>query len=112
MSRIDAAIQSRLAAKQKVLIPYLVAGDPDLDASLRLMHALVAAGADIIELGVPFSDPAVQRAMLWIDSNQRVSGRWWTESLNSDKYHLITYSGTCLVLLSLSKYRALARPEP
>ena len=58
MSRLDAVIQERLAANQKALIPYLVAGDPDLDTSLRLMHALVAAGADIIELGVPFSDPS------------------------------------------------------
>jgi tryptophan synthase alpha chain len=58
MSRIDSIIEERLAAKQKVLIPYLVAGDPNIDTSLRLMHALVAAGADIIELGVPFSDPS------------------------------------------------------
>jgi len=58
MSRIDTIVQERLAANQKVLIPYLVAGDPDLATSLRLMHALVDAGADIIELGVPFSDPS------------------------------------------------------
>ncbi|MBT8147560.1 MAG: tryptophan synthase subunit alpha [Gammaproteobacteria bacterium] len=58
MSRIETVIQTKLAAGRKVLIPYLVAGDPDLDVSLRLMHALVAAGADIIELGVPFSDPS------------------------------------------------------
>jgi tryptophan synthase alpha chain len=58
MSRIDSIIKERLAAEQKVLIPYLVAGDPDIETSLRLMRALVAAGADIIELGVPFSDPS------------------------------------------------------
>jgi len=58
MSRIDTIVQAKLEADQKVLVPYVVAGDPDLDTSLRLMHALVAAGADIIELGVPFSDPS------------------------------------------------------
>ncbi len=58
MSRISHCIQTRREAGLKVVIPYLVAGDPDLSTSLRLMHALVTAGADIIELGVPFSDPS------------------------------------------------------
>lgn len=58
MSRITSTIKNRLGQGSKLLIPYLVAGDPNLALSLRLMDALVAAGADIIELGVPFSDPA------------------------------------------------------
>ena len=41
-----------------MLIPYLVAGDPDLPTTLALMQELVQQGADIIELGIPFSDPA------------------------------------------------------
>ncbi|HLU00889.1 MAG TPA: tryptophan synthase subunit alpha [Burkholderiaceae bacterium] len=49
------------------LVPYITAGDPSLDATPALMHALVRAGADIIELGIPFSDPmadgpVIQRA--------------------------------------------------
>ncbi len=44
-------------ANRKLLVPYITAGDPDLDTTLALMHTLVKAGADIIELGVPFSDP-------------------------------------------------------
>jgi len=44
-------------ATRKLLIPFITAGDPDLDTSLALMHTLVEAGADVIELGVPFSDP-------------------------------------------------------
>ena len=43
---------------RKLLIPFLVCGDPDTDTTLRLMHQLVQEGADIIELGFPFSDPA------------------------------------------------------
>ena len=58
MSRISEV--SAVAAQQgrKLLIPYLVAGDPDLPTTLKLLHKLVADGADMIELGVPFSDPS------------------------------------------------------
>ena len=56
MSRISQTIAALRSAKRKVLVPYLVAGDPDKGVTLALMHALVDAGADIIELGVPFSD--------------------------------------------------------
>lgn len=55
MSRIAAAFSS--LAGQKALIPYITAGDPHPDITVDLMHGLVEAGADIIELGVPFSDP-------------------------------------------------------
>jgi tryptophan synthase alpha chain len=53
MSRIQAALKPG----RKALIPYLCAGDPFPDATADIMLAMVAAGADIIELGVPFSDP-------------------------------------------------------
>lgn len=57
MSRI-AATFARLATEQrKALIPYVTAGDPEPATTVPLMHAMVAAGADIIELGFPFSDP-------------------------------------------------------
>lgn len=42
---------------RKLLVPYITAGDPDLDTTLALMHTLVKAGSDVIELGIPFSDP-------------------------------------------------------
>ena len=67
MSRIPSAF-SRLAAEgRKALIPFITAGDPDPALALPLMRALVRGGADIIELGVPFSDPmadgpTIQRA--------------------------------------------------
>ncbi|MFM7256416.1 MAG: tryptophan synthase subunit alpha [Betaproteobacteria bacterium] len=66
-SRIDACFASLKARSRKGLIPYIAAGDPSAALSVPLMHALVAAGADVIELGVPFSDPmadgpAIQRA--------------------------------------------------
>jgi tryptophan synthase alpha chain len=57
MSRITAALAALRAQKRKALIPFVTAGDPDLETTASLMHGLAAAGADVIELGVPFSDP-------------------------------------------------------
>ncbi len=57
MSRIQARFESLRDAKRKALIPYITAGDPMPALTVPLMRALVEAGADILELGVPFSDP-------------------------------------------------------
>ena len=57
MSRIKTAFATLEAKGKKALIPYITAGDPQKEATVPMMHALVDAGADIIELGVPFSDP-------------------------------------------------------
>jgi tryptophan synthase alpha chain len=57
MSRIQATFETLKAARRKALIPYITAGDPYVDATVEIMLAMAAAGADVIELGVPFSDP-------------------------------------------------------
>ncbi len=65
MSRITTAFQKLNG--RKALIPYITAGDPNLETTLETMHEMAANGADIIELGIPFSDPmadgpVIQRA--------------------------------------------------
>jgi tryptophan synthase alpha chain len=74
MSRLKKTIDARLAAGGKLLIPYIVAGDPDCAISLRLMHEMVAQGADIIELGVPFSDPSSDGAVIQQGSERALAG--------------------------------------
>jgi tryptophan synthase alpha chain len=58
MSRIDATLSALKAQGRKALIPFVTAGYPFADVTPELMHGMVAGGADIIELGVPFSDPS------------------------------------------------------
>ncbi len=67
MSRIKSTFDRLTGEGRKALIPFITAGDPDVALTLPLMHTLVEAGADVIELGVPFSDPmadgpTIQRA--------------------------------------------------
>ncbi len=57
MSRIAARFERLKQEGRKALIPFFTAGDPDRASCVPIMHALVAGGADVIELGVPFSDP-------------------------------------------------------
>ncbi len=57
MKRIESTLATLKAAGRKALIPYITGGDPHPSHTVGLMQALVAGGADIIELGVPFSDP-------------------------------------------------------
>jgi tryptophan synthase alpha chain len=57
MSRIEATFAALRRDGRKALIPYITAGDPYIDATVEIMLAMADAGADVIELGVPFSDP-------------------------------------------------------
>lgn len=82
-------------------------GEPDFDHPASDGHMTGTALVALREAGVPASDPRVQKAVNWLLKNQRVSGRWWTRSLNTDARHFITYSGTAFPLLALSLCDAL-----
>ncbi|MEM9017848.1 MAG: tryptophan synthase subunit alpha, partial [Verrucomicrobiota bacterium] len=56
-NRIDIRFRDLKSEGKAAFVAYICAGDPDMDKSLEIMHALDRAGADIIELGIPFSDP-------------------------------------------------------
>ncbi len=67
MSRIESRLSALGNAGRKALIPFITAGDPEPQVTVPLLHELVAAGADLLEIGVPFSDPmadgpVIQRA--------------------------------------------------
>jgi tryptophan synthase alpha chain len=60
MNRITQCLQTLKESNQKALVTYIVNGDPNADATLKTLHLLVEKGANIIELGVPFSDPMAE----------------------------------------------------
>jgi squalene-hopene/tetraprenyl-beta-curcumene cyclase len=60
------------------------------------------------EAGVPASDPAIGRGVSWLKANQRVSGRWFTRSLNDDKDHYIADAGTCYAVMALRRCESAA----
>lgn len=70
MSRLATCFQSLKQQSRTALIPFVTAGDPEPEATVAIMHTLVEAGADIIELGIPFSDPMAEGPVI-----QRASER-------------------------------------
>jgi len=79
MSRIEACFNALKNSNKKALIPFITAGDPLPDLTVGLMHNLVEAGANIIELGVPFSDPMADGPVI-----QRASERALANGTNTD----------------------------
>jgi tryptophan synthase alpha chain len=73
MNRIDARFAQLKAAGRKALIPFVTAGDPMPEGVVPLLHALVGAGADLIEVGVPFSDPMADGPVIQHASERALS---------------------------------------
>ena len=74
MSRLAATFGTLKSTHRKGLVPYVMAGDPYADATLDIMLAMAAAGADVIELGVPFSDPMAEGPVIQKSSAMPMSG--------------------------------------
>lgn len=71
-NRIDQCF-TRLAAKsRKALVPFITAGDPHPDWTVDIMHQLVASGADLLELGIPFSDPMADGPVIQAASERAI----------------------------------------
>ena len=60
MAKLSTTLKNLVDKNGKALVAYIVAGDPEPGVTVKLMHALVHSGADVIELGVPFSDPEAE----------------------------------------------------
>ncbi len=73
MGRIEATFSRLRQRGEKALIPFITAGDPDLATTERLIHVLVEAGADLIELGIPFSDPSADGPTIQAASERALS---------------------------------------
>lgn len=73
MSRIQTRFEALAKAGRKALVTFVTAGDPQPDVTLPLMHALVAGGADIIELGVPFSDPMADGPVIQLGNERALA---------------------------------------
>jgi squalene-hopene/tetraprenyl-beta-curcumene cyclase len=86
--------------------------EPELEDPPSDGHQTGLALIVLRESGVAANDPRIQAGVKWLLANQRESGRWWTRSLNTEKWHFITYSGTAFPLLALSLCDALPVVEP
>jgi tryptophan synthase alpha chain len=74
MTRIDAKFAELKAAGQKAFVSYVMAGDPDFDTSLEIVKGLPAAGVDIIELGLPFTDPMADGPTIQLAGQRALEG--------------------------------------
>lgn len=70
-NRMDLAFRKLKAEGKTALIPFLTVGDPDLDTTLDIIAELEAAGADVLELGVPYSDPLADGPVIQRASSER-----------------------------------------
>jgi tryptophan synthase alpha chain len=74
MTRIDAKFAQLKAANRKAFVAYVMAGDPDYDTSLEIVKGLPAAGVDIIELGLPFTDPMADGQTIQLAGQRALEG--------------------------------------
>lgn len=74
MSRIQDTFASLKSAQKKALVPFITAGDPNPEATVMILHAMVAAGADMIELGMPFSDPMADGPVIQAADERALAG--------------------------------------
>jgi len=99
-TRIDRRFAELKTAGRAALVTFLTAGDPDPETSLALVRALPAAGADVIELGMPFTDPMADGPAIQMSSQRALkAGQTLKKTLELVRAFRITDDGTPLVLM-------------
>ncbi len=100
MSRIDTTFARLRAANRPGLVPFVTCGDPSVEGSVALLHALVEGGADVIELGVPFSDPQADGPVIQRSSERALARKVGLRTvLDVCRRFRETDAGTPLVLM-------------
>ncbi|GHA67405.1 tryptophan synthase alpha chain [Formosimonas limnophila] len=100
MARLSPVLAANKAANRKNLVTFITAGDPNLSVTLQLMHTLVESGVDVIELGVPFSDPMADGPVIQRASERAVAnGVGLTDVLQLVREFRVTNPNTPVVLM-------------
>ena len=73
MSRISKTFSLLKSNNKKALIPFITAGDPSVEMTIKILHQLVESGADMIELGIPFSDPMADGPVIQMASERALA---------------------------------------
>jgi len=98
MSRISKVLEELKQKNEKALIPFITAGDPDSATTDDLLKCLVENGADIIELGVPFSDPMADGPTIQAASQRALSKNFSMQNIFAHVRKVRTYSETPVIL--------------
>ena len=102
-SKIKEVFAEIKAQKRKALITYLVSGDPDSKTTLNIMHRMVEEGADIIELGIPFSDPMAEGVSIQRGHERALeNGTSLNDSFDLVRKFRLTNNYTPIVFITLS----------
>jgi tryptophan synthase alpha chain len=99
MGRIEATFARLKKQGEKALIPFITAGDPDLSTTESLIHVLVEAGADLIELGVPFSDPMADGPTIQAASERALAAGTTLPAILEMVRRVRTHTNTPIVLM-------------
>ncbi|MCS6997333.1 MAG: tryptophan synthase subunit alpha [Casimicrobiaceae bacterium] len=111
-NRIDARLAQLRAQGRTALIPFITAGDPSLEATVPILHALARAGADVIELGVPFSDPMADGPVIQRSSERALArGMTLARVLSDVRAFRATDATTPLVLMGYANPIEARGPE-
>lgn len=108
MNRITAQWERLRRAGRKALIPFITAGDPDLETTKAIVHALVAGGADLIEIGIPYSDPLADGPTIQKSSKRALDGGVTIERIHQAVREL-REEGVDVPLLYLVYYNCVFR---